>query len=162
MCLPCKNAAGAANPAPAAFLPVLFFLLLRILSADQQLPLLVQQIGEVLPVRGVINTVSLHQAGNKPRIHQLAHMVVNGVAGQAEMVAQLLTVDRRMIPQITENVKPCLVPDDPDGVIYLGGAAVSARVRRSDSRRTPQQITTLPSSCSMERLVSGPIRKGIR
>lgn len=43
MCLPCKkNAAGAANPAPAAFLPVLFFLLLRILSADQQLPLLVQ------------------------------------------------------------------------------------------------------------------------
>ena len=61
MCLPCKkNAAGAANPAPAAFLPVLFFLLLRILSADQQLPLLVQQIGEVLPVRGVINIVVLH------------------------------------------------------------------------------------------------------
>ena len=44
MCLPCKkNAAGAANPASAAFLPILFFLLLRILSADQQLPLLVQQ-----------------------------------------------------------------------------------------------------------------------
>ncbi len=61
MCLPCKkkNAAGAANPAPAAFLPVLFFLLLRILSADQQLPLLVQQIGEVLPVRGVINIAVL-------------------------------------------------------------------------------------------------------
>ena len=60
MCLPCKkNTAGAANPAPAAFLPVLFFLLLRILSADQQLPLLVQQIGEVLPVRGVINIVVL-------------------------------------------------------------------------------------------------------
>ena len=54
-----KNAAGAANPASAAFLPVLFFLLLRILSADQQLPLLVQQIGEVLPVRGVINIVVL-------------------------------------------------------------------------------------------------------
>lgn len=66
-----KNAAGAANPAPAAFLPVLFFLLLRILSADQQLPLLVQQIGEVLPVRGVINTVSLHQQVTSPAFTSL-------------------------------------------------------------------------------------------
>ena len=155
-----KNAAGAANPAPAAFLPVLFFLLLRILSADQQLPLLVQQIGEVLPVRGVINTVSLHQAGNKPRIHQLAHMVVNGVAGQAEMVAQLLTVDRRMIPQITEN--RVLSPMIRMASYTWEALLFSARVRRSDSRITPQQISTLPSSCSMERLVSGPIRKGIR
>ena len=37
-----------------------------------------------------------------------------------------------------------------------------ARMRRSVRRRMPQQIRTLPSSRSMERLVSGPIRNGIR
>ena len=70
MCLPCKkNAAGAANPASAAFLPILFFLLLRILSADQQLPLLVQQIGEVLDVMkelaqsGMTMVVVTHEMG---------------------------------------------------------------------------------------------------
>ena len=91
--------------------------------------------GEVLPVRGVVDPVALHQAGNESRVHQLAHVVVDGVACQTKVVAQLLAVNRRVIPQIAEDIKAGLVADDPDGVIDLGRAAV---LRQDAPQRQPQ------------------------
>lgn len=88
------------------------------LVAQEELPLLLQQQVDGAGVQGVVDPVAVGGAAHQAAGHQLVHVVVDGVPGQAEADGQLLTVGA-VVAQIAQDVEPGSVPQQVEGFVNV-------------------------------------------
>ena len=90
---------------------------------EKQGTLSVHELAQMLQVQGVIDPGAVYGAGHKAGIIELAHMMVDGVPGQAEVVRQFLAVGR-VIPEVQQDLQPGPVRQQVESVAELGHAAL--------------------------------------